>query len=319
MLDTSPTAEAETPRSLASRRAFIKAGGAAVLAGGAVALAACESSTSTSTSSSAAAGGPSATSVLDTWIQTKTARLGVDLTFPPIQFKDPATGEPTGYQMDLTKSMMADLGVTPKYVEIPFGQLFAGLAAGKFDMMGISATILPSRALKGLFAGIPTFYEGNVVMLKPGSTITSQDQLNSPNVKFALLQGSSQEFSAKLLFPKAQFSAFGQVADAANEVAAGRADAILFSEFEVAGTAKAHPDMKVLSSGAVFVDANAYFMPLNDFKLYSWVTNWVRYQATHHILEGLWNKWVANDVRAKFHLPATVVGPAGEPITLPGL
>ena len=52
-------------------------------------------------------------SVLDKWLSTKTAKLGVDLTFPPIQFKDSA-GNPTGYQMELTEAMMADLGVTPQ-------------------------------------------------------------------------------------------------------------------------------------------------------------------------------------------------------------
>src|ERR1041384_569308 len=95
--------------------------------------------------------------------------------------------------MGLTEAMMADLGVTPEYVEIPFGQLFAGLVAGKFDMMGISATILPSRALKGLFSSFPVFYESIVVMLKPGSTVTASSQLDGK--KIAILQGSSQEFS----------------------------------------------------------------------------------------------------------------------------
>src|SRR5712692_59023 len=143
---------------LPSRRSLLKLGGSAALGLGAYALAACE------------------TSVLDKWLSTKTAKLGVDLTFPPIQFKD-TNGNPTGYQMELTQAMMADIGVTPTYVEIPFGQLFAGLVAGKFDMMGISATILPSRALKGLFANFPVFYESIVVLLKPGSTITAADQL----------------------------------------------------------------------------------------------------------------------------------------------
>ena len=68
--------------------------------------------------------------------------------------------------VEITELMMADLGVTPKYVQTPFAQLFAGLAAGKFDMVGIAATILPSRALQGTFAGVPVFYESNVVLVK---------------------------------------------------------------------------------------------------------------------------------------------------------
>jgi polar amino acid transport system substrate-binding protein len=289
-----------------SRRSLLKLGGAAALGVGAYALAACQSSTAPGTNGQAETG-----SVLDKWISTKTAKLGVDLTFPPIQFKDSA-GKPTGYQMELTEAMMADLGVTPQYVEIPFGQLFAGLVAGKFDMMGISATILPSRALKGLFANFPVFYESIVVLLKPGSKITSQDQLNAAGVKIAILQGSSQEFSSKALFPKAAFSPFAGVADAVNEVATGRADAVVLSEFDVDDSKKAHPDLQILSGPPLWVDANTYLMPLGDYKLQAWVNNWLRYNATHQRLVTSWTKWLGPGLQ-KYHLTTYGVGPGAEP------
>src|SRR5215475_798075 len=103
---------------LPSRRSLLKLGGAAALGATAWAIAACEQSTP---GTNATAAGEN--SVLDKWISSKKAKLGVDLTFPPIQFKDSA-GKPTGYQMELTLRMMSDLGVTPEWVEIPFGQLF---------------------------------------------------------------------------------------------------------------------------------------------------------------------------------------------------
>jgi polar amino acid transport system substrate-binding protein len=292
--------------SLPSRRSLLKLGGSAALGLGAYALAACQTSSSPGTTASAAG----ENSVLDKWISTKTAKLGVDLTFPPIQFKD-SSGNPTGYQMELTQAMMADLGVTPQYVEIPFGQLFAGLVAGKFDMMGISATILPSRALKGLFASFPVFYESIVVLLKPGSNVTSQDQLNKAGVKIAVLQGSSQEFSSKLIFSSAAFSPFAQLADAVNEVATGRADATVLSEFDVDDSLKAHPTLKLLA-GPPRVDANTYLMPLGDYKLQAWVNNWLRYNATHQRLTSLWKKWLGPGLQ-KYNLLTYGVGPGSEP------
>ncbi len=247
--------------------------------------------------------------MLDKWLSTKTAKLGVDLTFPPIQFKDSA-GKPTGYQMELTQAMMADLGVTPTYVEIPFGQLFAGLVAGKFDMMGISATILPSRALKGLFSNFPVFYESIVVLLSPSSSVTSSTQLDGK--KIAVLQGSSQEFSSKLLFPNATFSPFAQLADAVNEVATGRADATVLSEFDVDSSLQAHPNLKLLAGPPLWVDANTYLMPLGDYKLQAWVNNWLRYNATHQRLTSLWKKWLGPGLQ-KYKLLTYGVGPGSEP------
>jgi polar amino acid transport system substrate-binding protein len=292
--------------SLPSRRSLLKLGGSAALGLSAYALAACQTS-SPGTVGQAETG----TSVLDKWLSTKTAKLGVDLTFPPIQFKD-SNGNPTGYQMELTQAMMADLGVTPQYVEIPFGQLFAGLVAGKFDMMGISATILPSRALKGLFANFPVFYESIVVLLKPGSTITSSSQLNASGTKIAVLQGSSQEFSSHALFPNASFSPFAGVADAVNEVATGRADAVVLSEFDVDDSKKAHPDLQILAGPPLWVDANTYLMPLGDYKLQAWVNNWLRYNATHQRLVAGWTKWLGPGLQ-KYHLTTYGVGPAAEP------
>jgi polar amino acid transport system substrate-binding protein len=305
---------------LASRRSFMKGGGALALTTGVMALAACQQTTSANGPSAAAVAGgavPGSESVLDRWIQGKSARLGVDLSSPPIQFRDPKTGRPTGYQIELTQMMMSDLGVTPEYVEIPFGQLFAALAAGKFEMTGIAATILPSRALKGLFAGFPAYYESIVVLLKPGSTITKRLQLDSPGVRISAQLGSSQEFSGRLLFPRADFSVFAGLTDAINEVATRRADAVILSEFAVRGALNANPDLQILPGLPLFVDANTYFLPLGDFKLWAWVTNWLRYTATHQVLSGLWDKWVGTTVRTDLHLETFGVGPGGEPVILP--
>jgi polar amino acid transport system substrate-binding protein len=299
-------APAENRLALPSRRSLLKLGGSAALGLGAYALAACEQSNPGTTA------GAADTSVLDKWVSSKKAKLGVDLTFPPIQYKD-AAGKPTGYQMELTEAMMADLGVTPEYVEIPFGQLFAGLVAGKFDMMGISATILPSRALKGLFASFPVFYESIVVLLKPGSAVTAADQLNKSGAKIAVLQGSSQEFSSKLIFPSAAFSPFAQLADAVNEVATGRADATVLSEFDVEDSIKAHPTLKLLAGPPLWVDANTYLMPLGDYKLQAWVNNWLRYNATHQRLTSLWKKWLGPGLQ-KYNLLTYGVGPGSEPV-----
>jgi len=293
---------------LPSRRSLLKFGGTAALGLGAYAMAACQGTTNNPGSSAGAASG---TSILDKWTSSKTAKLGVDLTFQPIQFKD-SSGKPAGYQMDITGQMMKDLGVTPEYVEIPFGQLFAAVVSGQVDMMGISATILPSRALKGLFSSFPVFYESIVVLLKPGSSITASSQLNASGIKIAILQGSSQEFSSKALFPNAAFSPFAGIADAVNEVATGRADAVVLSEFDIDDSKKAHPDLQILAGPPLWVDANTYLMPLGDYKLQAWVNNWLRYNATHQRMVASWTKWLGPGLQ-KYHLTTYGVGPGSEP------
>lgn len=283
----------------ASRRRFIQAGGLGLLGAAGLGLAG-----STETAGAATPSG----SILDRWTREKRARLGVDLSFPPLQFIDPKTKKPSGFMVQITEMMMKDLGVTPDYVQTPFSQLFAGLAARKFDMVGIAATILPSRALQGTFAGVPVFYESNVVLVKRESKARSLDALSSAS--FAVLQGSSQQASGSIIFPRARFRAFADESAAATEVAVGRADAAIFSEFSAGSILDKNRGLRTLGGPPLFVDANTYFMPTGDEKLYHWVTNWLRYQSTHQTMAGLWRKWVGPAAR-KHKLQTSLVGTNG--------
>jgi ABC-type amino acid transport substrate-binding protein len=299
-------------RALRDRRAFLKTGASVAMGAGAFAFAACQTS-SPGTVGNAASG----ESVLDKWVNTKKATLGVDLTFKPLQFKDPATGKPTGYVLEITQLMMSDLGVTPAYVEIPFGQLFAALQAGKFDMMGVAATILPTRALRGLFAGMPQYYETNFMLLKPGSKLTDLNQLNDPGVTITAVQGSSEEFTGKLLFPRAKPVSFTTTGDCLDALGTGRADGYITNDFGIPDALGKYPNIKILPGGAVFVNADTYFMPLNDYKLWYWVTNWMRYQATHETFRGLWGKWGGDELHSKYGISTYSVGGAGEAVRYP--
>ena len=290
---------------LVSRRRLLQVGGATVLGATALGLTG-GSVTARAASVSASAGG----SVLDKWTREKKARLGVDLSFPPLQFKD-KSGKPSGYIVEITNMMMKELGVKPEFVQIPFAQLFAGLSAGKFDMLGIAATILPSRALRGWFADVPAFYESNVVLVKKGGKIRSYGDLK--RAKFSVLQGSSQAANGKTLFPTASFREFATPNDAATEVAVGRADASITSEFSVADALKSNKQLTVLDTPPLFVDANTYLVPEGDVKLQLWVSNWMRYEASHRTFEGLWQKWVVPDTR-KYHLKTDVVGINGDAV-----
>lgn len=301
-----------------SRRRLLQAGGLGLLGATTLGLAGCSIGGDDKDSNAAAATtttedtSSSGESILDKWTREKTAKLGVDLSFPPLQFKDDS-GKPTGYQIEVTELMMKELGVTPEYVETPFAQLFPGLSAGKFDMLGIAVTILPSRALRGDFADIPAFYESNVVVVKSDSTATSLDDLATS--KFAVLQGSSQAASARTLFPKATFNEFAAETDAATEVSVGRADAAIFSEFSTSSVLGDNKELKALAVPPLFVDANSYFMTQGDTKLWLWVSNWLRYEASHGTLKGLWEKWVVPNT-SKFDLQTAVVGTNGNAETI---
>jgi ABC-type amino acid transport substrate-binding protein len=289
-----------------ARRDFLRRAGVALGIG--IAATACTSDRKSSASAAASGGsdGQTADSLLDKIARSKKARLGVDLTFPPLQFKDPANGnKPSGYSVDLAVSMLKDLGAEPEFVEVPFAQLFAAQAAGRFDLSGIAATILPPRAQRVLFSSEPLFVESEVILLKPGLKIGSPQDLNKSGVTLAVQVGSSQEATAPLLFPNAKLKSL-ENQPAIQDVASGRSDAMLLSEFNIKEALDKNPGLTVFQGPPVFVDYNTFFMPADDFRFKEWVDNWIRYQTSHGVLEGLWNKYVGDNAR-KLGLPSIAI------------
>lgn len=283
------------------RRGLFRGGvGALAAIGAASVLTACTESSGDGSAAAAsnnagqAAGG---TSLLQTIKKTKKLSVGVNLATPALQFKDEKTQEPTGYVIELLKIMATDLDVELEYVEQPFADLFTGLAAGRFQMSGIAATILPSRASQVLFAAQPAFIESQVVLLKPGKKISDLTDLNSGDVTIAVRLGSSQSQTGRKMFPKAKFKELNEITAVTQDVSSGRADAAILSEFAAVKPLEANPEMTVFNGPPVFVDYNSYFLPYNDFELKAWIDNWMSYQISHNVLATLWEEWVVPGAR----------------------
>jgi ABC-type amino acid transport substrate-binding protein len=234
-------------------------------------------------------------SLLDKIVSDGHATVGVDLGFAPLQYRDPDTNEPTGYSIELTKLMMAELGAEIEYVEIPFSELFGAGEAGRFDISGIQATNLPARGLRVAFAGAPAFLEGNYIMLQPDSTITSTDELNSSDVTIAVLAGSSQAAAAKLSFPDAQLKELQEQPATVEDVATGRSDAVYIGEFGVADAVG--QGLVLLDTPSPFASHNTYFMPRGDFPLWAWVTQFLQFKAADLTLRDLWEQFIGSELR----------------------
>jgi ABC-type amino acid transport substrate-binding protein len=234
-------------------------------------------------------------SLLDRIVSDGAVRVGVDLGFAPLQYRDPDTNEPTGYSIEVTKLMMAELGAEIEYVEIPFSELFAAGEAGRFDISGIQATNLPARGLRVAFAGAPAFLEGNYMMLQPGSEVTSSEELNSGDVTIAVLAGSSQAAAVGLNFPEAEVKELQEQPATVEDVVTGRSDAVYIGEFGVADAVD--QGLVLLEEPAAFASHNTYFMPKGDFPLWAWVTQFLQYKANDLTLRNLWEQFIGAELR----------------------
>lgn len=72
-------------------------------------------------------------------------RVGIEATYPPMAYKDPATNERRGVNVDLVTAIGKDLGVEIRWEEMAFAQLIPAITTGRVDFSGSSMTDLPAR------------------------------------------------------------------------------------------------------------------------------------------------------------------------------
>jgi His/Glu/Gln/Arg/opine family amino acid ABC transporter permease subunit len=100
-------------------------------------------------------------------------RVGTEGTYSPFSYHDPATGELTGYDVDVARAVGEKLGVPVEFVETPWDSIFAALEADRFDVVANEVTINPERKAKYDLSQPYSVGEGVIVTRADDDSITS--------------------------------------------------------------------------------------------------------------------------------------------------
>lgn len=104
-------------------------------------------------------------------------RVGTEGTYSPFSYHDPATGDLTGYDVDVARAVGEKLGVPVEFVETPWDSIFAALEANRFDVVANEVTINPERQAKYDLSSPYSIGEGVIVTRADDDSITSLDDL----------------------------------------------------------------------------------------------------------------------------------------------
>jgi ABC-type amino acid transport substrate-binding protein len=283
----------EKPQRTTSRRGALF-GAATVLAGTVAGCGLTKSDNSPAQTTPAAGKSGDSGSLLDRVKSTKKIRFGVDLSFKPLQYRDPKTKEPTGYSIEVSKLLATALGATPEWVEVPFQEIISAQKAGRFDMVGIPVVNTTERALEVAFAGAPAVLEGTYLFQRPGLGLKQISQLNDSSKTIAILAGSAQAQTAKALFPKAKLKELPDDVAATADVTTGRSDALFIGDYSIAD-ARAKK-LELITNRPVQTAWNTYFLPQGDAAMQQFVTTFLQNKAADMTLSTLWQKFVAGDI-----------------------
>ena len=158
------------------RRTFISLM-SVMAAAGVLSLAGCSSNTSASTASStAASASAAAANKLETIPSNGKLVIALEGAWQPWSFHD-ESDTLVGYDVEVSRAIAEKLGVEPEYVESDWDSLFAGLDAGRYDLVCNGVEVTEERAKTYDFTTPYGYIHTALAVRKDNDDIKSFDDL----------------------------------------------------------------------------------------------------------------------------------------------
>jgi len=173
-----------------------------------------------------------AADLLDKVKSSGTLRIALEGTYPPFNFKDPKTGQLTGYDVDVARLVAAKLGLKPEFVTTEWASILAGLGAGKYDVIISQVNVTAKREQAFDFSQPYTYSTPQLIVRRnERSNYTRLDELKGKKVGVG--QGSVFEQQAKAV-PGVDVKSYPAAPENLQDLAFGRIDAALNDSLMVA-------------------------------------------------------------------------------------
>ncbi|QNA93359.1 MULTISPECIES: amino acid ABC transporter substrate-binding protein [unclassified Microbacterium] len=111
-------------------------------------------------------------------VQDGTLTVATEGTYRPFSFHDDGgSGDLTGFDVEIIQAVADKLGLEVKFQETQWDAIFAGLDAGRFDVIANQVSINDEREEKYLFSAPYTVSPGVIVVADDDDSISSFDDL----------------------------------------------------------------------------------------------------------------------------------------------
>jgi glutamate transport system substrate-binding protein len=170
-------------------------------------------------------------------------RIGVKQDQPGLGFKDAATGEYSGFDIEIAQWIAASLGLSKDKIEfkpIPSANRESAITNGDIDYYVGTYSITDKRKQLIDFAG-PYFVTGQGLLVKKdNSTIKTEKDLSGKNVCSAT--GSTPIQNIKANFPDTKTTEFDTYSQCVEALKSGQVDAVTTDQAILIGYAAQEPD-----------------------------------------------------------------------------
>lgn len=114
-----------------------------------------------------------------------TLTMATNCAFPPYEYYDDETGEPTGIDVEIVKLVCEKLGYDMKVEDMDFGSVIASVATGKFDIGAGAITITEERKQSVDFTS-PYEITVQQIIVKEDSAIASAADLTAEGAAWSI-------------------------------------------------------------------------------------------------------------------------------------
>ncbi|WP_225754821.1 amino acid ABC transporter substrate-binding protein [Actinotalea sp. Marseille-Q4924] len=104
--------------------------------------------------------------------------VGTEGTYRPFSFHEEGSGDLVGYDVEVIEAVAEELGVDVEFEETQWDAIFAGLEAGRFDVIANQVSITPEREEAYTFTEPYTVSNGVVVVRADEDSIDSFESLD---------------------------------------------------------------------------------------------------------------------------------------------
>ena len=178
--------------------------------------------------------------LLDEIQQRGTLIIGTEGTYSPNSYHD-ESGTLVGFDVEVAQAVAAKLGVEAQFVEAEWDSLFAGMDAGRIDVVGNEVEYSEQRAQKYDFSQPYTYVHGALLVAADNAEIQSFDDLKGRRSAQNLTSSwglQAESYGAELV----SVDTLAQCIDLLNT---GRADATLNAETAFYDYLNQHPEAPV--------------------------------------------------------------------------
>jgi L-cystine transport system substrate-binding protein len=106
-----------------------------------------------------------------------TLTVATEGTYRPFSFHEDGSGDLVGYDVEIAEAVAEKLGLEVEFQETQWDAIFAGLDAGRFDVIANQVSINPEREEQYLFSEPYTVSPGVIVVKQGDTSISSFDDL----------------------------------------------------------------------------------------------------------------------------------------------